>query len=465
MDEPTKPLKTIKAQPKQEAFLSSWADIVFYGGHAGGGKTFALLMEPLRHIYNRRFIATFIRRYYPDFTQPGGIIDESMELYPGVGLTFKQQPMTWHGPGFGKISLRNIPDNYNEYRDALAGMQTALLCLDQAEQLTADQFFFLLTRLRSTSGVQPYVRATCNPDPDSFLASFLSWYIDPATGLPIPERCGVVRYFVKVDDDVCWGHSPDYALSRARARGHNPKPVDVKSVTFIEAKLEDNQELMTKDPSYEANLRLQDRVTRERLIGGNWKIRPAAGLVYKREWYELVRAIPAGGRGVRFWDLAGTAGGGDWTVGLKRIETPGPKYWDVGMVRRQVSAAGIDDLLLNTATQDGPGVTIGLFQDPAQAGKYQVDRLVKLLAGYDVKIIPATRDVYTLCRPSSAQAEHGNTKILVNPDGSVPPWVEQYLVEHENYDGSDKARNDIIAADAGSLAVLTKTGNWKQGAY
>ena len=40
----------------QEQFLSSQADICIYGGAAGGGKTYALLLEPLRHVKNLSLI-------------------------------------------------------------------------------------------------------------------------------------------------------------------------------------------------------------------------------------------------------------------------------------------------------------------------------------------------------------------------------------------------------------------------
>ena len=44
----------------QYMFMMSPADIVIYGGMAGGGKTFALLLEPLRHIKNPKFRCTIL---------------------------------------------------------------------------------------------------------------------------------------------------------------------------------------------------------------------------------------------------------------------------------------------------------------------------------------------------------------------------------------------------------------------
>ena len=60
---------------------------------------------------------------------------------------------------------------------------------------------------------------------------------------------------------------------------------------------------------------------RERVFAGNWKIRPAAGLYFKREWCAVVDAAPADLDIVRYWDLAATEktqfNDPDWTVGVK----------------------------------------------------------------------------------------------------------------------------------------------------
>jgi hypothetical protein len=62
-------------------------------------------------------------------------------------------------------------------------------------------------------------------------------------------------------------------------------------------------------------------VSVERLLGSNWKIRPAAGLYFKREWCTVVDEVPANLDIVRYWDLAATEktefNDPDWTVGIK----------------------------------------------------------------------------------------------------------------------------------------------------
>ena len=81
----TEPI-VIRPQPgPQEAALASGADILIYGGAAGGGKTFGLLLDPLRFIGVPGYGAVVLRRQYPDITATGGMWDESFNLYPHAG--------------------------------------------------------------------------------------------------------------------------------------------------------------------------------------------------------------------------------------------------------------------------------------------------------------------------------------------------------------------------------------------
>src|SRR3977135_1259642 len=69
----------------QERFLESSADIAIYGGAAGGGKSFGLLMEPLRHIANKGFGGATFRRTSQQITNEGALWDEAGKLYPLLG--------------------------------------------------------------------------------------------------------------------------------------------------------------------------------------------------------------------------------------------------------------------------------------------------------------------------------------------------------------------------------------------
>jgi hypothetical protein len=67
----------------------------------------------------------------------------------------------------------------------------------------------MVSRNRSTRGVRPYMRATCNPDADSWVAEFVAWWIDQETGFPIPERAGALRYFVRAAEKIVWADRPE----------------------------------------------------------------------------------------------------------------------------------------------------------------------------------------------------------------------------------------------------------------
>ena len=60
----------------QEMFLSSPADIVIYGGAAGGGKTYGLLLSALRYKNVPGFGCTIFRRNYNQIFSEGGLWDE-----------------------------------------------------------------------------------------------------------------------------------------------------------------------------------------------------------------------------------------------------------------------------------------------------------------------------------------------------------------------------------------------------
>jgi predicted phage terminase large subunit-like protein len=435
-------------------FATSKADIVVYGGAAGGGKSFGLLLEAARHApCVRGFHAIIFRRQLTEITRSGGLWDESLGIYGYFGGVPKVGLHEWRWPHGSRVVFGHLQVE----TDVLSwhGSQIALLGFDELQQFSFHQFWYLLSRNRSTCGVRPYVRATCNPDADSWVADFVSWWIDPASGFSIPERAGVLRYVVRGPDDrLLWGDTADEVRPHLRIPEDWPSDLprpEPKSVTFIPAKLSDNPELMRRDPGYLANLLNQTLVERERLLGGNWKIRPASGLYFKRSWVEVVEAAPIMREMVRYWDLAATekteSNDPDWTVGVKLGRDSSGYIYVLDVIREHAGPFEVERLMKNTASQDGRECKIGWGKDPAQAGKFQTQHLARLLEGYWVLPEPESGDKVTRFGPTSAQCEAGNVKVL------RAPWNEPFFRTLEGF--PDLAHDDDVDAFAGAFALLT----------
>lgn len=257
--------------------LSSPADIVIGGGAAGSGKTYSLLLEFLRHINNKEFGGVIFRRTSPQIRLEGGLWDTSMNIYPHVGASPKESMLEWGFKSGARLKFSHLEYEKNVFD--WQGSQICFLGFDELTHFSEKMFFYLLSRNRSTCGVKPYVRATCNPDPDSWVAKLIEWWIDEETGLPIPERDGAVRYFVKSGDDYVWGDTKTEVIEKA---WHFLEPIAikagispdefVKSITFVAGSIYDNRALLGKDPAYLANLISQDEQTRVQLLDGNWKV-------------------------------------------------------------------------------------------------------------------------------------------------------------------------------------------------
>lgn len=429
----------------QEAFLSTPADIAIYGGAAGGGKSFAILLEPIRHLRNGKFGAVIFRRQSTDITKEGALWDESQEIYRAAGGESREGKLDWSFPSGASISFGHLEHETSIYN--WHGAQIPLLAFDELTHFTRKQFWYMLTRNRSTCGIRPYIRASCNPDPDSFVAELVAWYIDQDTGYAIDERSGIIRYFVKLGDDLIWGEKPEQIMERHKdvALAH------IKSFTFIGSKVNDNKILLEKDPSYIGNLMAQSAVDRERLLKGNWKIRPAAGLYFQRSYFEIVEAVPANARRVRCWDLAATAADEgqtpDWTVGMRMSRDTQGIFYIEHIERLQASPEKVERTIVNTATSDGVPVAIRIPQDPGQAGKMQAQYLTRKLAGFNVRTQRVTGDKVTRASPASAQAEAGNIKIVRGA------WNEAFFNEAENFPG--KGKDDQIDALSDCIDELT----------
>lgn len=429
----------------QKKFLKCSADICIYGGAAGAGKTYAVLLEPIYHLHVPHFGAVIFRRNSTMVRNQGGLWDTSMQIYPNPTLAGvpKETTLEWDFPSKTTIKFAHL--QYESDVLSWQGAQIPLIIFDELTHFTKSQFFYMLSRNRSTCGVKPYVRATTNPDSESWVREFIDWWIDPETGMAIPERSGKLRYFIQLNDEIIWAD--------CKAALHEKHPGCLpKSFTFISASIFDNQKLLESDPGYLANLHALPRVERERLLNGNWNIKPSAGLYFQKGYFEIVEAVPHTIQKIRYWDRAATkkteTNDPDFTVGIKLEKDINNILYITDMVRVQESPLGVQTIIKNTAIRDGIGVRIGVEEDPGQAGVSEADHLTRLLQGYNVKRNKVSKDKVTRASPVSAQAEAGNIKIVRGK------WNDDFFRELENF--PEGAHDDIVDALSGAFLMINQ---------
>lgn len=439
---------------KQELFLSSPADIAIYGGAAGGGKTYALLLENARHSNNGDFGSIVFRRNSTQIMNEGGLWDTATQIYTQLGAEPIQspRPMIRFKSG-AKITFAHLQYDKNVYD--YQGSQIPLICFDELTHFTEFQFFYMLSRNRSTCGVTPYIRATCNPDSESWVRKFLDWWIDD-DGYAIEERCGVLRYFFKLDGEIIWADTAKELMEQ-----YNLQSAEVKSATFISSSVYDNQILLDANPQYLGSLKALSAVEQGRLLHGNWNIRPSAGLYFKPEMARIVDAIPDKLVSIaRAWDLAGTEitaenTDPDRTAGVLMARMRNGQYIVLDVRHGAFDVNAVRQLVLNTANQDRTIYkvnTVHLPQDPGQAGKDQARSYTRMLAGFYVKTKPVTGSKITRAEPFSAQWQAGNVYLLKGD------WNDKFIRELEGF--PDIVHDDMVDATSDAFNQVALNGDW-----
>ena len=437
----------------QDLFLACSADICIYGGAGGGGKTYGLLLEPLNYILDvDGFGVVIFRRTTPQIRNEGGLWDTSEHIYPLFNAEPKESTLEWEFPNGNKIKFAHL--EYEKNVLDWQGSQIPLICFDELTHFTEKQFFYLMSRNRSVCGVHPYIRATTNPDSDSWVAKFIEWWLDENQEYPDEEKAGKIRWFIRINGKIIWGDT-DTELIEAYP-GSIPK-----SVTFIPAKLSDNKILEDKDPAYRANLRALSYVDNERLEKGNWKIKPEAGTMFRREWYEIIDKLPPHLYSkVRFWDMAGTEkskknSDPDWTAGVKMARDK-DFFYILDVVHVQMNPTDTDAVIEKTLEIDSHEVVQRMEQEPGSSGKKVIEDYKKgIFRHYNFEGIPSTGSKVARANRFSAASGAKRVKLLRGP------WIEAFIQEAEHF--PDGPHDDIVDGATGAYNHLS-SGSMGQAA-
>ena len=221
----------------QTDFLAAPETDVLYGGAAGGGKSYAMLVDPLRFAHRAAHRALVLRRSMPELRE---LIDKSRELYPKAfpGCKFREVEKIWTFPSGAKLEFGFLERDADVYR--YQGQAYSWIGFDEITHLSTEfSWNYLASRLRTTDPeITPYMRCTANPG-----GAGATWvkkrYVNPS--------------------------EPNESFT-----GH-----DGLTRRFIPARLEDNPYLST-DGRYEQMLKALPAVQRKQLLEGNWDVTEGA---------------------------------------------------------------------------------------------------------------------------------------------------------------------------------------------
>ncbi len=221
----------------QTDFLAASETDVLYGGAAGGGKSYAMLVDPLRYAHRGAHRALILRRSMPEVRE---LIDKSRELYPKAfpGCKYKEVEKLWNFPSGAKIEFGFLERDADVYR--YQGQAYSWIGFDEiTHQATEFSWNYLASRLRTTDPeIIPYMRCTANPG-------------------------GVGAHWVK--KRYITPSPPNESFEGS----------DGLSRKFIPARLDDNPYL-AHDGRYEQMLKALPPTQRRQLLEGDWEVAEGA---------------------------------------------------------------------------------------------------------------------------------------------------------------------------------------------
>lgn len=441
----------------QEAFLNSNVKFTLYGGAAGAGKSAAVLGSILPIWRNPGTRAIIIRQTTKMLSGAGSLFDAAVQLFtkvdPKLQINTRDLILKFSSGAIVQFTYLDKPND----RLNLQGKEYSFMAFDECQQLSESNVLYALSRLRSTIVDYP-VRAvaTCNPDYDSFLRSWVEFALDER-GIPIRYENGEypVRYFVNTATGIKWFASKEEAEAIYGTKADN----GVNSFKFIPATALDNKVLLKSNPDYLTTLKALPRVEMERLLLGSWYARESASGYFKREWVGYADHFNTEQcKRVRAWDLAFSEPSEvrpdvDATRGVLLSKDKYNFYTVENIVTARKRVHEVEQIIFNTARDDGKDVLISLPLDPgATAGAYCRDLARRLSEmGYTVKLTKPEKSKMQRFLPFASVAEAGFVKFVKSE------WTDEAMNELERMDFTNNTHDDVADALSDAFYHLNKS--------
>ena len=379
--------------------------------------TFAGLMHHLKYAHDPLYRGLTLRRTTPMLLKPGAVWDEAKQLYKDIDPDgkIKLKDLKYVCTSGAEIAFSHF--ERVDDTDNFQGAQISSCVMEELCQFEESQFSYILSRLRTKAKMKPNMRATMNPDPDSWVRKWVDWYLYPPEhelhGRPDPAKQGIIRWFIRIDNELVWADSKEKLLE------DYPKSTPL-SFRFISASVYDNPYI---EPSYIAFLEGLPKVEREILLYGNWDARPEGASFFKRQWCDEVNYVDESQvlYTVRAWDMAATLknpvnNSPDYTATARMRKMKDGTYIVDDVRRTRIRVGGWENFVVECGADDPYGTVNIIPQDPGSAGERATKEFCRRLSerGVHTKKERTNRSKLDRFRPFASMAENEGIKFLAN---------------------------------------------------
>jgi len=317
----------------QTEFLSSSEREVLYGGAAGGGKSYAMLADPLHGLNNPNFSGLLVRHTTEELRE---LIQKSQELYPKAipGIKWSERKSQWVSPRGGRLWMSYLDKDMDVMR--YQGQAFNWIGFDELTQWSTPYAWnYMRSRLRSaySDELGLYMRATTNPG-----GAGHQWvkkmFIDPS-----PSKESFWATDIETGDTIVY------------PKGHSREGQPLFKRRFIPASLFDNPYL-SEGGDYEAMLLSLPEHQRKQLLEGNWDVNEGAAFPEFNRKIHVVDpySIPKSWTRFRACDY----GYGSWTGVVWIAVSPSEQlvvYREMYVTK--VTATDLADMILDAEQEDG----------------------------------------------------------------------------------------------------------------
>lgn len=262
----------------QTLAYESLADVIGFGGAAGGGKTDLAVGKAL----TQHQVVQFFRR---EGTELGGIIDR-MEGVLGHRNGLGGKPPVWRAPwgGCRLIEFGSVPNLGDERK--FQGRPKDLLVIDEAANFLEAQVRFLMGWVRTVDPTQrTQTLMTFNPPTSAegrWIVDFFGPWLNKKHPM-YPTAPGVLRYVAVLDGKDVW-------LTSGEPFNHKGETVLPQSRTFIPSRIGDNPFLM--GTNYMSTLQALPEPLRSQMLNGDFEagMQDDPWAVIPTAWVEAAQA-------------------------------------------------------------------------------------------------------------------------------------------------------------------------------